>query len=55
MTVATVVARNSRDVVMAPVWGLESGGLFCVGAFGRNLATVAVKIFLHLIYFIRIF
>jgi hypothetical protein len=30
---------------------LESGGRFCVGAFGRNLASVAVKIFSHLIYF----
>jgi hypothetical protein len=26
---------------------------FCVGAFGRNQASVAVKIFLHLIYFIK--
>jgi hypothetical protein len=34
---------------------LESGGRFCVGAFGRNLASVAVKIFSHLIYFIRKF
>jgi hypothetical protein len=24
---------------------LESGGRFCVGAFGRNLDSVAVKIF----------
>jgi hypothetical protein len=30
---------------------LESDGLFCVGAFGRNVASVAVKIFSHLIYF----
>jgi hypothetical protein len=29
---------------------LESGGRFCVGAFGRNLASVAVKMFAHLIY-----
>jgi hypothetical protein len=29
---------------------LETGGLFCVGAFGRNLALVAVKMFSHLIY-----
>jgi hypothetical protein len=28
------------------VWrSLESGGRFCVGAFGRNLASVAVKMF----------
>jgi hypothetical protein len=29
---------------------LVSGGRFCVGAFGRNLASVALKIS-HLIYF----
>jgi hypothetical protein len=34
---------------------LESGGRFCVGAFGRNLASVAVKMFSHLIYFIKKF
>jgi hypothetical protein len=31
---------------------LESGGLFCVGAFGCNLASVAVNMFSHLIYLI---
>jgi hypothetical protein len=30
---------------------LESGGQFCVGAFGRNLASVTVNMFLHLICF----
>jgi hypothetical protein len=34
---------------------LESGGQFCVGAFGRNLASAAVKMFSHLIYFIKKF
>jgi hypothetical protein len=34
---------------------LESGGLLCVGAFGSNLASVAVKMFSHLIYFITFF
>jgi hypothetical protein len=30
---------------------LESGGLFCVGAFGRNMASVTVNMFfLHSIY-----
>jgi hypothetical protein len=29
---------------------LESSGWFCVGAFGRNLASVDVKMFSHLIY-----
>jgi hypothetical protein len=51
--VATLVARNANETVVAPVWGLpesafcrsvESGGRFCVGAFGRNMASVAVKI-----------
>jgi hypothetical protein len=30
---------------------LESGCWFCVDAFGRNLASVTVKMFSHLIYF----
>jgi hypothetical protein len=30
---------------------LESGGRFCAGASGRNLASVAVKMFSHLIYY----
>jgi hypothetical protein len=34
-------------------WSLESGGRFCVGAFGRNLSSVAVKMFSHLIYLRR--
>jgi hypothetical protein len=37
--VATVLARNANG------GSLESGGRVCVGAFGRNLASVAVKIF----------
>jgi hypothetical protein len=57
--VATVVARNANEAMMAPMVGpggsLESGGRFCVGAFGRNLTSVAVKMFSHLIYFIKKF
>jgi hypothetical protein len=34
---------------------LESGSWFCVGAFGRNLASVTVKMFSHSIQFIKIF
>jgi hypothetical protein len=34
--------------------GLESDS-FAFGAFGRNLASVAVKMFSHLIYFIKKF
>jgi hypothetical protein len=42
---------------MESVFGgsLESGGWFCVGAFGRNLASVAVKVFSQSIYFIKEF
>jgi hypothetical protein len=40
---------------LAGFWSLESGGRFCVGAFGRNLASVVVKMFLHLIYIIMTF
>jgi hypothetical protein len=29
---------------------LESGGRFCHGVFGRNLAAVAVKMFSHLLH-----
>jgi hypothetical protein len=32
---------------------LESGGRFRVGAFGRNLTSVAVKMFSHLINFLN--
>jgi hypothetical protein len=34
---------------------LESGGQICVGAFGRNLYLVAVKVFSQSIYFIKKF
>jgi hypothetical protein len=34
-------------------WILESDGHFCVGVFGRNLAFVAMKMFWHLVYFIK--
>jgi hypothetical protein len=34
---------------------LESGGRLFVDAFGRNLVSVAVKMFSHLIYFIKKF
>jgi hypothetical protein len=50
-----MVARNANEPVVAPMVGfggsLESGGRFCVGAFGSNLASVAVKMFSHLIHF----
>jgi hypothetical protein len=39
-----------QSVHMAGVWS-QSDGRFCVDAFGRNFASVAVKMFSHLIYF----
>jgi hypothetical protein len=56
------VARIATRLCWYLWWGLaesafggslESGGRFCVGAFGRNLTSVAVKMFSHLIYFIK--
>jgi hypothetical protein len=44
-----------RSVRLAGFWGLESDGRFCVGAFGRNLASVAVKMFSRSIHFIKKF
>lgn len=32
---------------------LESGGRFCVGAFRRNLFSVAVNSFSNVIYFVK--
>jgi hypothetical protein len=34
---------------------LESSGQFCVGMFKKNLASVGMKMFSHLIYFIKKF
>jgi hypothetical protein len=34
---------------------LESGGRFCVCAFGRNLVSAAMKMFSHEIYFMKKF
>jgi hypothetical protein len=48
--------KKCKEVMVESVFGgsLESGGRFCV-AFGRNLASVAVKMFSHLISFIKKF
>jgi hypothetical protein len=57
VTVATVVARNASESVVVPMVGTggvcvwRESGWFRVGAFGKNLASVAVKMFSHLIYF----
>jgi hypothetical protein len=39
-----------RSLRLAGVWSLELGRRFCVGAFGGNLASVAVKMFLHFFF-----
>jgi hypothetical protein len=52
LTVATLLAINAYEAMVGSGASMESGGLFCVAAFGRNLASVAVKIS-HLIYFIK--
>jgi hypothetical protein len=54
LTVASVVARNASEATEAPLVGfafgegLESGGRFCVRAFGTHLTSVAVNTFPHL-------
>jgi hypothetical protein len=53
-----MVARSENEAMVVCggvcVWR-ESGVRVCVGAFGRSLASVAVKIFSHLIYFVKKF
>jgi hypothetical protein len=51
--VATLVARNADKAVVALME--DSGGRFCVGVFGKNLAPVSVKMFSHLICFLKKF
>jgi hypothetical protein len=34
-----------QSLRLVGVWSLESGGRFCVRAFDRNLASVAIKMF----------
>jgi hypothetical protein len=52
--VVTLAEINAFEAMVAPmmvsggVSGLESGGQFRAVAFGRNLASVAVKIFSRL-------
>lgn len=51
----TLVGRNTNEVVAESGGILESGGRFCAGAFGTNRASVALKTFSHLTYFIKTF
>jgi hypothetical protein len=50
-------SKNVNEAVVAPgglrsagILSLESGGPFCVDAFGRNLASVTAKMASHLMY-----
>jgi hypothetical protein len=50
--VAILVARNANEAMMASIVGFDEFGVrrsVFVGAFGRNLALVAVKNISHLI------
>jgi hypothetical protein len=53
--VVTLETRKAKEAVAAPMvvsafgGSLESGSQFSVGAFGRNLTSVAVKMFSNLI------
>jgi hypothetical protein len=62
--VAILVAINTNEAVVTPAWrlavsafgrSLEAGGQLCVGAFGRSLASVAMKVFSHVVYFMKKF
>jgi hypothetical protein len=54
--VATLVARNINDLAKSAFGdSLESGRIFGVGAFHRNLASVAINMFSRSIYFINKF
>jgi hypothetical protein len=46
--------RPCLDLAESALGGsLESGGRFCVCAFSRNLASVAMMTISHIIYFIK--
>jgi hypothetical protein len=53
LTVATLVARNANETAESAFGeSLEKGGRFCIGAFGRNLPSVVLKMFSHFIKFV---
>jgi hypothetical protein len=53
--------KNANEASFTPIamsgglWSLESCDRFCVGAVGRNVASVALELFLHLVYVIQTF
>jgi Zn ribbon nucleic-acid-binding protein len=51
--VATLVTRNAKEDMVVPVVGSDGVCASCVGAFRRNLASVGVKMFSNLMYFMK--
>jgi hypothetical protein len=56
-TVVRLTERNANKTMVECAFAesLESGCLFCVGAFVMNVASVAMKLFLRSIYFLKKF
>jgi hypothetical protein len=61
LSVDTLVGCNANEAAVVPmvgfggVWSLKSCFRFCVVAFSRNLASVAVNMFSYTIYFTKKF
>jgi hypothetical protein len=55
LMVATVVAWNANEALVVSGGSPESGGRFCVDAFGKNLAYEPWSFFLHLNYIKKYF
>jgi hypothetical protein len=60
LTAVNLIGRNANKAMVESggvcVWReFDSDGWLCVGTFGRNLASVAVKTFSSLAYFIKRF
>lgn len=48
LVVALLVASNANEIMVGSgrvCFWQESGSQFCIGAFGRNLSSVTVKMF----------
>jgi hypothetical protein len=54
-TTSVVLTAGFCSLRLDGGWRLESTGRLSVSAFGTDLATVALKMFSHLIYFIKKF
>jgi hypothetical protein len=57
LTVVRLTERNANKAMVECAFAesLESGCLFCVGAFVMNVASVGMKLFLRSIYFLKNF